>query len=120
MIDARQAARGSGVLLLDAQGGAIDDAAASATSFVHREMRCSVQILSYGSLAAMAGAQAFVDGARGVLTPLGEGQAYQNYPDAHLASWRTAYYGGAYAGLAALKHARDPYHLLRFPQAIGS
>ena len=54
VIDARQAAGGSGVLLLDAQGGAIDDAAAGQTSFIHRDMRSSVQILSYGTLAGMA------------------------------------------------------------------
>ena len=51
---------------------------------------------------------------------MGNGQAYQNYPDANLTSWRTAYYGSKYADLVALKHERDPYRLLRFPQALGS
>ena len=120
VIESRQAAGGSGVLLLDAQGGAIDDAPAGQTSFIHRHMRSSVQILSYGSLAAMAGAQHFVDTARAALAPLGNGQAYQNYPDANLTSWRTAYYGSKYADLVALKHERDPSRLLHFPQAIGS
>lgn len=120
VIEARQAAGGSGVLLLDAQGGAIDAAALSQTSFIHRQMRSSVQILSYGSLAAMPGAQGFVDKARAALAPMGKSQAYQNYPDANLTSWRTAYYGSKYSDLVALKHERDPYRLLRFPQAIGS
>jgi FAD binding domain/Berberine and berberine like len=120
VIESRQAAGGSGVLLLDAQGGAIDDAPAGQTSFVHRRMRSSVQILSYGSVAAMPSAQGFVDTARAALAPLGNGQAYQNYPDANLSSWRTAYYGSRYADLVALKHERDPYRLLHFPQAIGS
>jgi hypothetical protein len=120
VVDARQAARGSGVLLLDAQGGAIDDVPSGQTSFIHRHMRSSVQILSYGSAAGMASAQRFVDGARAALAPLGYGQAYQNYPDANLASWRTAYYGAAYSDLLALKRERDPYRLLHFPQAIGS
>jgi hypothetical protein len=121
LIDARQAARGSGVLLFDAQGGAIDDARPGQTSFVHRGMRCSVQILSYegGSAAALASARGFVAAARRALAPIGNGQAYQNYPDADLTPWRTAYYGSAYSDLAALKHERDPYGLLRFPQAIG-
>ena len=119
-IEARQAAGGSGVLLLDAQGGAIDDAPAGQTSFIHRHMRSSVQILSYGSIAGMPGAQHFVDTARAALAPMGNGQAYQNYPDANLTSWRTAYYGSKYADLVALKHERDPYRLLHFPQAIGS
>ena len=120
VIASRQAAGGSGVLLLDAQGGAIDDAPAGQTSFIHRHMRSSVQILSYGSLAGMPGAQHFVDTARAALAPLGNGQAYQNYPDANLTSWRTAYYGSKYADLVALKHERDPSRLLHFPQAIGS
>ena len=120
VIAARQAAGGSGVLLLDAQGGAIDDAPANDTSFIHRDMRSSVQILSYASPAGMAGAQRFVDGARSALAPMGKGQAYQNYPDANLKTWRTAYYGSAYSDLVALKRERDPDGLLRFPQAIGS
>ena len=120
VIAARQASGGSGVLLLDAQGGAIDDAVPGETSFIHRDMRSSVQILSYGSLAGMAAAQRFVDGARGALAPMGKGQAYQNYPDANLKTWRTAYYGSAYSDLVALKRERDPDHLLRFPQAVGS
>jgi FAD binding domain/Berberine and berberine like len=122
LIDARQAAGSSGVLLLDAQGGAIDDAAPGTTSFVHRELRSSVQILSYesGTAAGMASAQGFVDSARAALAGLGSGQAYQNYPDANLTTWRSAYYGSKYADLVALKSARDPYRLLHFPQAIGS
>lgn len=120
VVETRQATGGSGVLLLDAQGGAIDHAPPSQTSFIHRHMRSSVQILSYASLAGIAGAQRFVDRARAALAPMGNGQAYQNYPDANLASWRTAYYGSKYADLVALKHERDPYRLLRFPQALGS
>ena len=86
LIDARQAARGSGVLLFDAQGGAIDDATPAQNSFVHRGLRCSVQILSYegGSAAGIASARAFVAAARTALEPIGNGQAYQNYPDADL------------------------------------
>ena len=67
----------------------------------------------------MPSAQRFVDAARAALAPIGKGQAYQNYPDANLKSWRTAYYGSAYSDLVALKRERDPDRLLRFPQAIG-
>jgi hypothetical protein len=120
IIEARQAAGRSGVLLLDAQGGAIDDAPSAQTAFIHRDMRSSVQILSYGTVAGMASAQRFVDRARALLAPLGNGQAYQNYPDANLSTWRTAYYGDRYAELSAFKRERDPHRLLHFPQAIGS
>ena len=79
-----------------------------------------MQILSYASVAGIPGAQGFVDTARAALAPMGKGQAYQNYPDANLKTWRTAYYGNAYSDLVALKRERDPDGLLRFPQAIGS
>ena len=78
-----------------------------------------MQILSYGSLAGMPAAQRFVDGARAVLGPMGGGQAYQNYPDANLGTWRAAYYGGEYSDLVSLKRERDPEFLLRFPQVVG-
>jgi hypothetical protein len=120
-IEARQAGGGSGVLLLDAQGGAIDDVAPGRSAFIHRNMRSSVQILSYYSGAAgLAGARAFVASARRALAPIATGQAYQNYPDADLATWRSAYYGSQYSDLVSFKRERDPYGLLRFPQSIGS
>ena len=57
----------------------------------------------------MAGAQHFVDTARAALAPLGNGQAYQNYPDVEPGPHgETAYYGSKYADLVALKHERDP------------
>jgi hypothetical protein len=120
-IDARQASGGSGVLLLDAQGGAIDDVAPDQSAFIHRHMRSSVQILSYYSGAAgLAGARAFVASARRALAPIATGQAYQNYPDADMTTWRTAYYGSTYSDLVSFKRERDPYNLLSFPQSIGS
>ena len=37
-----------------------------------------------------------------------------------MTTWRTAYYGNQYSDLVSFKRERDPYDLLRFPQAIGS
>ena len=64
-------------------------------------------------------ARGFVDAARAALAPIGNGQAYQNYPDADLTTWRSRLLRRALRDLAALKHERDPERLLRFPQAIG-
>ncbi len=122
VIDARQAAGGSGVLLLDAQGGAIDHVAPSQSAFIHRNMRSSVQIVSYyaGGAAALAGARGFVASARAALAPIATGQAYQNYPDADMTTWRQAYYGNQYSDLVASSASATPIACLRFPQAIGS
>ncbi len=121
VINARQAAGGSGVLLFDAQGGAIDDVAPSQSAFIHRNMRSSVQILSYyGGASGLAGARGFVASARRALAPIATAQAYQNYPDADMTTWRQAYYGNQYSDLVSFKHERDPDNLLSFPQSIGS
>src|SRR4029077_7399040 len=113
---------GSGVLLLDAQGGAIDDVAQGHSAFIHRNMRSSVQIASYygRGAAALAGARGFVASARRALAPIATSQAYQNYPDADLTTWRKAYYGSQYQDLVSFKRERDPENRLAFPQAIGS
>ena len=69
----------------------------------------------------MASAQHFVDTTRAALAPMGNGQAYQNYPDANLTSWRTAYYGSRYCRpRVASSTSATPMACCAFPQAIGS
>ena len=46
------------------------------------------------------------------------GAAYQNYTDATLKDWRTAYYGPAAGRLAKLKRRYDPEGFFTFPQAL--
>ena len=54
----------TGTLLLDAYGGAIAVVDAGATAFVHRDVRCSIQVLSYAT-----GALGWVAAARAAIAP---------------------------------------------------
>jgi FAD/FMN-containing dehydrogenase len=108
------AADNGATLICDAYGGAIGRVAPGATAFVHRNVRFSVQILSYTSLAT---AQARVRRARRLIAPFGNGQAYQNYPDLALTGARRAYYGSNYERLVSIKTEVDPAN--RFQPAQG-
>ena len=107
--DARRAflaAAGTGAgLILDAYGGAIGRVAPGATAFAHRDVRFSVQILSY---TAIGTARERVRRARALLAPHANGGAYQNYADLDLPNARRAYYGGNLERLERIKAAVDP------------
>jgi hypothetical protein len=50
--------------------------------------------------------------------PFVSGFAHQNFMDRTQADWRRAYYGDAYARLAAVKRAVDPDGVFTFAQAL--
>jgi FAD/FMN-containing dehydrogenase len=102
-------------LILDAYDGAISRVAPAATAFVHRNVRFSVQILSY---AAVPAARARVRRARRRIGPYGNGQAYQNYADPDLDGALRAYYGSNLARLVAIKTEVDPANRFRPAQGI--
>ena len=110
---------GSGALLLDAYGGALNRPRADATAFVHRDMLFSVQYLAYYSGAAAGRASnRWMNGVWRSLRPHASGQAYQNYIDPQLAGWQRAYYGQNLARLREIKRQVDPEFRFRFRQAI--
>ncbi len=51
--------------------------------------------------------------------PYVSGSAYQNYIDADLNGWQSAYYGKNYRRLKQIRQLIDPEHRFNFPQAIG-
>jgi FAD/FMN-containing dehydrogenase len=106
-------AHGSGSLLCDAYGGAINRIAPTATAFVHRHQLFCIQYYGNGSTAA------WIDQARNKLHPYVSGQAYQNYIDPSLKNWQHAYYGQNLPRLEATRKRVDPHHYFNFPQAIG-
>ena len=112
-IESRASQPGSGAIVFDSYGGAINRVAPGATAFVHRHQLFCMQYLSYNGGAAWLG-QTY-----GRMRPYVSGQAYQNYIDAQLRTWRQAYYGSNYGRLNSIRRTYDPHHFFNFPQAIG-
>jgi len=110
---------GSGALLLDAYGGALNRPAPDATAFVHRDMLFSVQYLAYfhGAAAGRA-SRRWINATWHALRPHASGEAYQNYIDPDLVHWQRAYYGSNLARLREIKKQVDPDFRFRFGQAI--
>jgi FAD/FMN-containing dehydrogenase len=109
---------GSGALLFDAYGGAINRMAADATAFVHRDALCSIQELAYFTAEGTGAALRWLDATGQALRPYVTGAAYQNYIDPRLENWPEAYYGANLERLRAVKAQVDPDGVFRFAQGI--
>jgi FAD/FMN-containing dehydrogenase len=119
-VEARQRQSGSGSLLLDAYGGAINRVAADATAFVHRSMLFGVQELAYFGSGGQRQALGWLRSTHAALRPHATGTGYQNYIDPTLSNWQQAYYGANYDRLVEVKRRYDPDNLFRFKQSVGS
>jgi hypothetical protein len=119
-IEQRQAAPagGSGALIFDPYGGAINRVAANATAFVHRGQLFCIQELAYFPASGQGAALSWLGSTHAALAPHASGEAYQNYTDPDLSSWRQAYYGANYTRLTHVKRRYDPHNRFRFHQSI--
>jgi FAD/FMN-containing dehydrogenase len=111
--EARTDIAGSGAILFDSYGGAINRVAPGATAFVHRNVLFCMQYLSYN------GGASWLNSTFGKMFPYVTGGAYINYTDPNLKGWETAYYGSNYRRLLEVRKEFDPHHYFNFPQAIG-
>jgi FAD/FMN-containing dehydrogenase len=112
-VESRASQPGSGAILFDSYGGAINRVHPGASAFVHRSELFCMQYLTYN------GSASWLNQVYGRMRPHVSGMAYQNYIDAQLGSWRQAYYGSNYPRLESIRRAVDPHHYFNFPQAIG-
>ncbi len=111
-----------GGIVLDSAGGAINEVAADATAFVHRNTLASIQYSAgWGtgaSASTIAANKAWLQQAWTGMRPYVNGQAYQNYIDPTLPDWQQAYYGSNLARLSQVKSKYDPHDLFKFAQSI--
>jgi FAD/FMN-containing dehydrogenase len=112
-VEARAHIAGSGAILFDSYGGAINRVKPAATAFVHRNVLCCIQYLSYD------GGGSWLDSVFAKMRPYVTGGAYFNYTDPDLKNWQAAYYGSNYRRLQKVRRKYDPHHYFNFPQAIG-
>ncbi|WP_431950898.1 FAD-binding oxidoreductase [Actinacidiphila sp. bgisy167] len=103
---------GSGSVSLTALGGAVNRVSPTATAFVHRRSRFLAQYIE------TPGTTNWLAGLHAAMRRHASGAAYQNYTDASLTDWRTAYYGSAADRLTRLKTRYDPARLFDFQQAL--
>jgi FAD/FMN-containing dehydrogenase len=110
---ARAHISGSGAILFDSYGGAINQVAPAATAFVHRKVLFCMQYLTYN------GGSDWLSSTYARMRPYVTGGAYFNYTDPALHKWQNAYYGSNYRRLLRIRRSVDPHHYFNFPQAIG-
>jgi hypothetical protein len=118
------AAGGVGGIAFDALGGAVNRVKPGATAFVHRNALFSAQYTTDWAVGAgsagIANQETWLRKYWTSLRRYASGQAYQNYIDPDLTTWRQAYYGANYGKLVAIKKKYDPAFLFTYPQAIGT
>jgi FAD/FMN-containing dehydrogenase len=107
-----------------ALGGQVNRIPRTASAYVHRDAEFYLAFwvgldrdLPDGD--DRCAAEKWADDGFAVMDRHAGGEAYQNFIDPRLDTWRQAYYAENYARLAEVKRTYDPHGFFRFAQSIG-
>ena len=106
---------------IEAYGGAINEVAAEATAFIHRDV--SMDMFMFGFLDKPQGStekdEAWIDAFGQRMAPYQNGHMYQNYPQRDHPDFRWMYWGDAFNSLLFVKQKYDPHDFFNFEQSIS-
>lgn len=122
--EADRAAEQFRYLTFFALGGQANRVPADATAYVHRTSHYYIGYtvglqVDEPEAGSRAAAQSWADKGFEVSDRYGIPENYVNFPDPHLADWRTAYYGANYSRLVRVKRDYDRYGFFSFGQSVG-
>ncbi len=107
------------MFVLEPYGGAINTKARGDTAFVHRDARFDMALYSFWLFEEdRAAAEGFLKVFEDNLTPLSNGEAYQNYPNRENTNFAHMYWAENLPRLSKIKKAYDPENFFRFPQSV--
>ncbi|KAG0208786.1 hypothetical protein BGX33_006026 [Mortierella sp. NVP41] len=120
-------------IIVDLWGGAVQDTAVDATSFIHRNAHTVFEfVVEWDQSAKPKPGKADCNDCLKWMNDMyaefladykkagyeGAIRGYQNYIDIEIPNWMDAYYGSAMPRLKKTKAAVDPNNVFRFPQSI--
>jgi FAD/FMN-containing dehydrogenase len=107
-------------IALFALGGAVNDVAAEATAYVHRDALFIAQFnVNWSERDPASSLRVHREWLDGLTALVPSTRAYQNFPDPYLRDPQQAYYGRNYARLRAVKSAYDPSGVFGYAQGIA-
>ena len=110
---------GTGEIIMDSYGGVINEVSPTATAFAHRDMRCSMQYLTYWTGPGQQEESVqWLRQFEAALKPHVCGQKYVNYIDSDQRNTPGVYYGQNLDRLIDTRRMFDPDDVFRFRQAI--
>ena len=105
---------------LEPYGGAINRYPVGDSAFIHRDVDADLVVdVFWRNPAERAQMEAWLDGFMALVKPFLNGHVYQNYPDASLQDFASAYWGPAYPQLQQVKAQYDPTNFFHFQQSIA-